>query len=568
MSLSGTIQLAANSLVAQQIGLQVVGNNIANAATPGYLRQRVDYVPAPTQERGLLRFGLGVRVQGITSHINQFVQDRLRRATSDLAAAEPQEKAYIALEGILGELGDTDLSSMLNRFFGGLNDLLAEPENVGVRSLVVANGEAVANELNRLDQQVRRQQGDINNEIVSLAGDINNLLTEIANLNLQIVKLEGGGAIFSDAVGLRDQRETALSKLAEIIDIQTVEDSTGTTSVFAGGDFLVLEGRHRDVQTKFTQQDGFTEVDIQIVQTESNVQFTSGKLAGLTASRDEVLKGFLQNLDAFSHSFIQEFNQRYTNGLGKAGHSQLTSEFALTDPNAILDEAGSPFTPQNGTFQVKVRNLQTNATETTDIQVDLNGLDDDTSLLDLAESLDAVDGISALLITNVDRTTLQVTAGGPHIEFDFANDSSGTVAALGLGTFFTGSSARSAGVRQDLAVRPETLVTSRNDFGDNTEVAVELAGFLDEPLASKNGSTLANLYDQLAGGTIQASAVARSVAEGLRVFHQTVEGEHLAISGVNIDEEALQMIVHQRAFQASARLISTASELLELLTAL
>ncbi|MCH2128478.1 MAG: flagellar hook-associated protein FlgK [Pirellulaceae bacterium] len=566
MSLSGTIQLAANSLLAQQIGLQVIGNNIANAATPGYLRQQVDYVPAPTQERGSLRLGLGVRVQGITSQVNQFVQDRLRRATSELEAAVPQEAAYIGLEGIIGELGDKDLSTALNRFFGSLNDILAEPGNSGVRTMAVSQAQVVTDELNRLDRLVRQQHADVNEEIVSLTSEFNNYIAEIAELNLKIVQLEGGGTIASDAVGLRDQREAALSKLSEIIDIQAIEDKTGSVSVFAGGDFLVMKGQHREVKTVFTQKDRLTEASIHIVQTESEVQHTSGKLAGLLAARDEVLNGFLQKLDDFTLTLIQEFNRRYSSGLGVIGHSQLTAEVAVEDPEEVLDEVGLPFTPQSGLFQIKVRNLHTGSTDTTDIAVDLNGFDDDTSLRQLAEAIDAVPGISANLIANFDSTTLQVSTDGTHLEFDFANDTSGVIAALGLGTFFTGSSAGDAGVRQELMDRPETLATSRHDFGQNTEVALELAGLLDEPLESGNGSNLTTLYDQLAGGTIQASAVSRSVTDGLRLFQETIQGEHLAISGVNLDEEAVQLITHQRAFQASAKLIATVSELLEILT--
>lgn len=568
MSLSGTIQLAANSLLAQQIGLQVVGSNIANAATPGYLRQRVDYVPVPTQERGGLNVGTGVRVQGITSQLNQFVQDRARRAVSDLAAAEPQEKTYTILEGILGELGDTDLSSILGRFFSGFNEILVEPENSAVRRLAISQGEAVTDELNRLDRQVRQHHGDINAEITSISDEMNQILREIADLNLKIVKLEGGGAIQSDAVGFRDQRELALSELAKLIDIQAVEDSTGSISVFAGGDFLVLEGRHRNMETVFTQQDGLTKANVHIVQTESALQSTTGKLAGLLAARDEVLKGFLKELNEFSQTFIFEFNQLYVSGLGEHGHLELTSDFSLENQDNILDEAGLAFTPQNGSFQVKVRNRQTNVTETSDIQVNLNGLDDDTSLRDLSTVLNAVEGISASLITVQDRTKLSVTADGPNLEFDFANDNSGVLAALGLGTFFTGFSAAEAGVRKELVNGLESLAISRNGFGENVENGVMLAGFLDQPLPSQEEVTLTSLYDQFVGGTIQGSAVARSVADGLRIFQQTVEGEQLAISGVNIDEEAIQMIAHQRAFQASARLIATASELLELLTTL
>jgi flagellar hook-associated protein 1 FlgK len=57
----------------------------------------------------------------------------------------------------------------------------------------------------------------------------------------------------------------------------------------------------------------------------------------------------------------------------------------------------------------------------------------------------------------------------------------------------------------------------------------------------------------------------QSATEGLRSFHATLEGKHLAITGVNIDEEAIDMITYQRAFQASSRVIAAASEMLELL---
>jgi flagellar hook-associated protein 1 FlgK len=73
------------------------------------------------------------------------------------------------------------------------------------------------------------------------------------------------------------------------------------------------------------------------------------------------------------------------------------------------------------------------------------------------------------------------------------------------------------------------------------------------------------LYDRLTSETTEAAAVARSVADGFRVFEETLNGQKLGISGVNLDEEAINMIVFQRAFQASAKYIATVSELLEVL---
>ena len=73
------------------------------------------------------------------------------------------------------------------------------------------------------------------------------------------------------------------------------------------------------------------------------------------------------------------------------------------------------------------------------------------------------------------------------------------------------------------------------------------------------------LYDRLTGDVTQGSAVTKSVAEGFGVFHKTLEGQYLSITGVNLDEEAVRMITYQRAFQASARVIATINELLDTL---
>jgi flagellar hook-associated protein 1 FlgK len=73
------------------------------------------------------------------------------------------------------------------------------------------------------------------------------------------------------------------------------------------------------------------------------------------------------------------------------------------------------------------------------------------------------------------------------------------------------------------------------------------------------------LYDRIVGKTTQASTVAQSVAEGLRVFQETLNGQRLATSGVNLDEEAVKMLTLQRQYQAAARYIASVAELLEIL---
>ena len=104
MTLFSTIQLSSNALAAAQLGLQVTSNNIANANTPGYLRQRMVLTPGPTQRYGNLLLGLGVDVEAIVQVTDRFLAERLRAAESDLANGETQENTYVQLESLIGEL--------------------------------------------------------------------------------------------------------------------------------------------------------------------------------------------------------------------------------------------------------------------------------------------------------------------------------------------------------------------------------------------------------------------------------------------------------------------------------
>ncbi len=280
------------------------------------------------------------------------------------------------------------------------------------------------------------------------------------------------------------------------------------------------------------------------------------------SSRDDVLGGFLDRLDDFSQAFIFEFNKLFSSGQGLKGHAELTSEFATSDSTVALDEAGLEFTPENGSFQVLVYNKQTKLTETTNIRIDLNGLDDDTSLDDLASQLNSVSGLKASV--DIDGH-LRISSDSVELEFSFANDSSGTLAALGLNTFFTGSNALDIGVNAVVAADAGKFNASKSGIGADTNTATLLAAFLDAPLDSKNGSSLKVLYSSLTAEVTQGSSVARGIADGSRIFEQTLVGQQLATSGVSLDEEAVKMISYQRALQATSKYIKALDELLEIL---
>lgn len=566
MSLFGSLQLASNALRATQIGIHVVGNNIANANTPGFIREEVLYSPAPTQKVGRLTLGLGVQIDAIVQKADRFLAERLRDATSDRASADVQAKAFKDLETLIGELSDTDLSTSLSTFFGALNEVAKSPNDVSLRNLAVGSGKALTADVRRLSQRSVELHNELDRRVGEAGDEINLLAEKVRLLNLRIAGTEGGSASNSEAGGLRSERNNALAQLAELIDVTVTEQPNGTTSVAVGGEFLVFEGRRREVEAIDTVENGLSTTNLRFVDNAADLSLTGGEVYGLYQSRDGALGSFVEGLDRFAQTLAFEFNKLHTQGQGLTGFQSLTAQEGVTDVNASLDAAGLPFTPVNGSFDFIVRNRSSDTTQTTTINVDLSGLDGDTSLESLRAAIDAVDGVSA----SIDLSgKLSIAADSEDLDFAFSGDTSGALAALGLNTFFTGFDARTININAELdgVANAGKLAASLIGVGSeaDNENALRLAGFLDSPLDVLGGATLADSYDQLVNEVTTGSTIASSVADGFAIFEATLQGEEQAISGVNIDEEAINLIQLQRSYQASARYVRTISDLLDVL---
>lgn len=562
MSLFGSLQLAGNTLRAMQIGLHVVGNNIANSNTPGFVRESVIYTPAPVQKIGNLTLGMGVEIAGIVQNIDQFVVDRLRDAGGDRASADIQEKAYRGLEGILGELTDTDLSTSMTNFFNSIDEVLNEPENVSIRNLAIGEGEKLTTALRSLNRRVSKVHQDYNVRVKNLGNEINTLTGEISKLNLKIVTTEGGRATSSKAGALRSQRQVALKRLAEIMDITVHEQENGATSVSVNGQTLVFDAQQNKVELSQTSEGGLQKATLQFVENKSPLEVSGGELHGLYEARDTITGGFLDGLDQFAAGLASEFNKIFSQGQGTTGFQQVTSAARVSDAGAVLDNAGLDVTPVNGQFDLLVYNTTTGQTTPTRVNVDLNGLDGDSTLSSLASTISAVDGVTAEV--SFDKELI-IRSDSKELQFGFAKDTSGLLAALGINTFFTGSRASDLAVNPVLLADGSKFAASTDGIGVGTGNASRLVALHDTSLDSLDGNSLTGLYDQLVNKTTQGSTVAKAVADGLHVFESTLDADAQAVSGVNLDEEAIRMISLQRTYQASARYISTLSDLLDML---
>ena len=155
MSLFGSIHMGGNTLRAMQIGLHVVGNNIANANTPGFIREEAIYVTAPVMRKGNLILGLGVEVDAIVQKVDRFIQDRLIGARSDRAGAEAQAQAYRDIESILDALNGAsqNLGTAFTSFFNAIDEVTKEPGNLVCAATRCGTGRGAGKEYRRSARQ-------------------------------------------------------------------------------------------------------------------------------------------------------------------------------------------------------------------------------------------------------------------------------------------------------------------------------------------------------------------------------------------------------------------------------
>ena len=561
MSLLSSIQLAGNSLQATQIGLQVTGQNIANADTPGYIRETVNYVTGPGTKIGNIVEGTGVEVSGISQQVNTFLQQELRDANASAAGTSVQQQTYTQLEGLMNELGNTGINTDLTNFFSSINNVLNSPSDIATRNLAVLNGQTLSGDINQLAEQVQQSRNNLDSQVASSAASINSLVDQIATLNTQIADATGGNPN-NAAVGLTDQRDSALDSLSNLISIKVKQQSDGEVTVYAGGDYLVFNGETHHVDVSQASNQGSTVSTLTVEGSNGPLALGNGQVAGLVTSRDTILGGFLNQLNSFAGTLANEFNKVYSSGQGLTGYQSVTSERGVDSSSEPLDAAGLPFNVVNGSFQVQVYNTKTGLTQTSNIRVDLNGLDTDSTLQDIADQLNQVSGVSAS-INGQGKLTIQSTGADQQIAF--GSDSSGFLAAIGINTYFSGTNAFDIGVSQTLAADPGKFAASQGGIGQDTNNAQQLAGFLNTPLTSQNGDSISDLHASLVNQTSQAASVATANANAASTVQASLVSQNTAVSGVSIDEETINLLTYQKTYEASAKFIAVINTLFDTL---
>lgn len=414
MSIGFGLGSGLRALMAARQAMQIAGNNVANANTPGYSRQRVELSSAQPYSVGRgMQIGSGVDVASITRLVDEGLQRRLRLQNGLVESATVDLSRLGEIESLFSE-PDGGLSNGLANFFGSVGRLQTDPSDRALRSGVVQSGSELAQTFNLLSQRMQELGSSTFGEVRGLVTKVNQLTQSIADLNGQIITSESDGSPAND---LRDTREQKVRELSGLIDVNAIERGTGSLDLLVGGSLLVSGTRASSLGVG---RGSASNTILQVNGTSATIQPREGRIAALLRNEGQGVPGYSARVDEVARNLILEVNRRHTTGMPRSGpHQTLTSTYGPVDGDGdgtrgdeLLSQSQLPFDVQSGELWVAVTNRTTGQIERTRIDVEPTTM----SLEDVADRLSAIDHVSA----SVDPTGRLRIAADTGFGFDFS----------------------------------------------------------------------------------------------------------------------------------------------------
>lgn len=566
MGLSSALSIGRTALTAYQAALNVVGQNIANAGTPGYSRAsaRLSALPGPGLTVG--QIGNGVRLDAVRRHVSETLNARLRLAGSDQQSALAQRSNLTRIESIFDPLGNYNLGSLMGEFFKSVSNLQNTPESAGARAIVVSSAQALTGRFQEIRDQLVGLRSELNVQIEQQVAQADELAGRVAELNLRITTAEASSA--GSSAALRDERDRLLSELSEYFAITVREQPSGAVNVYIGSQSLIQAGQSFGLKTvSETDAQGLLASVVRFKIDNGPVVASSGSVRGLIEARDIHGGGQLERLNTLAAALIREVNTIHSGGKGLSGFATLTGLTYVKDPALPLSTAdnGIAFLPRAGSFFIDVRDQATGSIVRTQIHVDLDGIGADSTLNSIAS--DITTNVANIKATVLPDGRLELVSDDGY-RFTFADDTSGLLAALGINTFFSGTDAGTISVNPLMASSPSFIAAARSDLSGDGSNATAMAALADAALAGLGGVSLNSYYNATISQIAVSSSSAQSALEAGSIIFDSLTAQREGVSGVSLDEEAVSMISYQRAFEGAARYMRVVDDMLQVLLGL
>ncbi|MDR2577285.1 MAG: flagellar hook-associated protein FlgK [Chitinispirillales bacterium] len=331
MSLMSVLNVGSRALQTSQLGIDITGQNVANADVAGYSRKRINQTTLYAYDSAFGQMGLGATVVNIERMRNTFLDTQIRKQNSEVGYFAEVTSSFNRMEAILVEPSDLGIMYYLDEFFSSWQNLANNPEDLSARTMVRTNAEVMIDNFRKAAIELANLRQQKNDEIPMRINRVNQLSYEIMNLNQEVAAVELGNQNANDS---RDRRDMLLKELSMLIEINVIENDLGQVTVTTAGSVLIAPSYMQSLEmtTNIREMpDGTILRDVGIRFSESKLNFmpTGGQLRGLIDSRDIYIPEYQKKLDDFAAAIVKTINDAHLQGYNLQGYSG----FNFFDPN-------------------------------------------------------------------------------------------------------------------------------------------------------------------------------------------------------------------------------------------
>jgi flagellar hook-associated protein 1 len=309
------LNIAGSGLAASQAAMDVVAENLANTNTPGYVVESPDIVTTPGGDP--LGIGDGVTTAGINQASDLLLATNLQQAQGSQSLSTALQQVLQGVQATFPEPSSDGLSSQLASFWQGWDNIAQDPSSLAPRTQVIDLAQNLVSGFQQGASQLSQLENNTQSQLTTAVGQANTLLTQVAQLNQQIVAVQGSGA---PANSLIDQRNNLMNQLSSDIGAVGRAMPDGTLTVAVSGITLV-QGSFSD-QLQVTGSVG--SIAIQTVTSKATVPPTGGTTAGLLGALNQYLPAYGSQLDTAANALISTVNTQLAAGYTATGTSGAT----------------------------------------------------------------------------------------------------------------------------------------------------------------------------------------------------------------------------------------------------
>ena len=623
MSLLSSLNTSYSGLRTSQLMVDTTSHNISNANNESYTRQRVQVSTAMSINSGGVQVGQGVQTDQITRIHNEFVYERYRKSESELEFSENEFKFLNEASSYFSDIEGVGIFNDIETYNNAWEAFSINPNDSANKITLAEYTTTMTENINYTTSKIEGLRDAINEQVESGINEFNRLGEKIVEINKQLVQNEAGGIKANDLRDERDKLESAMSKLINISVFKTapesnaiadmsIEDSKEQYNITIGGysiinreDFKPLELNNKDISTNLFNINFDTGGD----STNITDMITGGKVGALLSLRggeinsksgvadDGKLQKYLDNLDSFTQSLIQNTNNIYA---GSAKDSMTTEmltytkdyqEFTL-EGNTVLsatdlkiNTARNTVIEKQPSFNLVAYDNDGNLLASKNIEIDDNStmnsivqsINSDTDdNLDNDYTNDINDYFTAEFSDGFLRLKPTQIATLKEYKISMVDDTevgSNFAGAIGIGRFFDGTNASDIKLNADLSsdalkINPYQAPAD----GDNTIANAMLQLQYDEvSFYKRDGSefgskeTLSSFYKMVVTDVASDTSSASMSRDSKEAINTTIKVEFDNISKVSLDEELSSLLRYQTSYQANAKVITTIDRMIDTL---